>query len=87
MEHFARSRSQKIYVFPAEHTSYLTVDDLPEQRSMIPFQGLFLYTLGMPAVILANICIRLGHINGTRGITSGIVLDPTNMSCHLPFNI
>ena len=97
MEHFARSRSQKIYIFPAEHTrvpststSYLTVDDLlkqTDQGSMVPFQGLFLYTLGMPAIILANICSLLGHVNGTRGIVSGIVLDPTGMSFHLSSNI
>ncbi|KAH8754806.1 hypothetical protein F5883DRAFT_182771 [Diaporthe sp. PMI_573] len=31
----------------------------------------------MPGVILANICTLLGHVNGTRGIPSGIVIDPS----------
>jgi len=45
---------------------------------------IIIYTLGMPAIILVNICTFLGNVNGTHGIASGIqvVLD---MSCHLPF--
>src|SRR3954454_17022365 len=70
MEHFARSRSQRIYIFPAEHSSVtsassspLRVEDLlqqTDQGTKIPFQGLFFYTTGMLAVILANICTILG---------------------------
>jgi len=43
----------------------------------------------MPTIILANICTLLGHVNGTRGIASGIIIDPTGMSlrmCHLTYN-
>lgn len=90
MEHFARSRTQRIYVFPAQHSrvkslSPLYLEDLlqqSDQGTLIPFQGLFFYTLGMPAVLLANICTLLGHVNGTRGDPSGIVVDPTGESFH-----
>jgi hypothetical protein len=90
MEHFARSRNQRIYVFPAQHNrvkslSPLYLEDLlqqSDQGTLIPFQGLFFYTLGMPAVLLANICTLLGHVNGTRGDPSGIVVDPTSESFH-----
>jgi hypothetical protein len=93
MEHFARSRSQKIYVFPAQHTrvasasaSSLTIEDLlqqTDQGTRVPSPGLFFYTSGIPATILANVCTLLGHVNGTRGIASGIVVDPTGMSLHV----
>ena len=92
MEHFARCRSQRIYIFPAKHSratsassSSLNLEDLLEQRdkgTKIPFQGLFFYTQGMPAVILANICTLLGHVNGTHGIPSSIVVDPSGMLFH-----
>ena len=60
-----------------------------DQGTRVPFQGLFFYTSGIPTIILANICTLLGHVNGTRGIASGIVIDPTGMSlrvCHLTYN-
>ena len=87
MEHFARSRSQQIFIFPAQHNrlpsmSSIHMEDLLQQHdkgSKIPFQGLFFYTPDMPAVILSNICTLLGHVNGTCGIASGIVVDPTSM--------
>jgi hypothetical protein len=88
MEHFARSRSQRIYIFPAQHRrvpSHLRIEDLLQQKDQgtrNPFQGLFLYTPGMPAVILTNICTLLGHVNGARGIASGVVVDPTGTSLH-----
>ncbi|KAH6699886.1 hypothetical protein BKA61DRAFT_621230 [Leptodontidium sp. MPI-SDFR-AT-0119] len=89
MEHFARSRSQKIYIFPALHrrtksTGHtnlrLRADDLlqqPDQGTKTPFPGLFLYTPEMPTVILTNVCTALGQVNGGRGIAVGIVVDPT----------
>jgi hypothetical protein len=87
MEHFARTRSQRIYVFPATHSrvrttgpSSLCAEDLlqqSDQGNKIPFPGLFLYTPQMPAILLTNICTALGQVNGARGIASGIVVDPT----------
>jgi hypothetical protein len=88
MEHFARSRSQRIYIFPAQHSrvpSCARIEDLlgkSDQGTKIPFQGLFFYTPEMPAIILANISTHLGHVNGTLGIASGIVVDPTGTSLH-----
>jgi hypothetical protein len=92
IEHFARCRSQRIYIFPAQHSratstssSSLNLENLLEQRDQgtkIPFQGLFLYTPGIPAVILANICTLLGHVNGTRGTPSSIIVDPSGMPFH-----
>jgi hypothetical protein len=89
MEHFARTRSQRIYVFPATHTrvrttcpSSLCAEDLllqSDQGTKIPFPGLFLYTPQMPAILLTNICTTLGQVNGARGIASGIVVDPTGI--------
>jgi hypothetical protein len=87
LEHFARSRSQRVYIFPAQHSrvasassSSLRMEDLLQQAddgAKIPFPGLFFYTRGMPATILANICTPMGQVNGTRGTASGIVVDPT----------
>jgi hypothetical protein len=92
MEHFARSRSQKIYVFPALHSrikstgrSCVRAEDLlrlKDQSSKIPFPGLFLYTSEMPAMLLTNACTLLGQVNGARGIATGIVVDPTGMYFH-----
>jgi hypothetical protein len=85
MEHFARSRPQCIFIFTAQHSrvksilsSALHLEDLlqqMDQSAKIPFQGLFLYTSAMPAVILAKISL-LGHVNGAYGLASGIVVDP-----------
>ena len=90
MEQFARSRSQRIYLFPAQYSRITSASSSPprledllkqmDQGATIPFQGLFFYTLGMPAIILANICTLLGQVNGTRGTPSGIVVDSTCMS-------
>ena len=87
MERFARTRSQRIYVFPALHNrvrttgpSRLRAEDLlqqTDQGTSIPFPGLFLYTPEMPTILLTNICTTLGQVNGARGIASGIVVDPT----------
>jgi hypothetical protein len=94
MEHFARSRSQRIYIFPAQHrrvpSSRLRIEDLLRQKDQgtrNPFQGLFFYTPGMPAAILTNICTLLGHVNGARGIASDIAVDPTGTSLHYMIGI
>ncbi|KAH7021702.1 hypothetical protein B0J12DRAFT_746516 [Macrophomina phaseolina] len=95
MEHFARTRRQKIYVFPALHTRTKTTgptnlrlraDDLlqqPDLGTKIPFPGLFLYTLNMPAVILTNVCTLLGQVNGAAGTAVGVVVNPTGKSVFL----
>jgi hypothetical protein len=89
MEHFARTRRQKIIIFPALHTRTkstgpmnlrLRADDLlglSEQGTKVPFPGLFLYTRDMPAVVLTNICTPLGLVNGAAGTAAGVVVDPT----------
>jgi hypothetical protein len=89
IEHFARARSQKIYVFPATYSrvritgpSRLYAEDLlqqSDQGTKIPFPGLFLYTLHIPAILLTNICTALGQVNSARGTASGIVVDLTGM--------
>ena len=89
MEHFARTRSQSIYIFPALHgrvrttsPSRLRTEDLLQQTNQgtrIPFPGLFLYTPEMPTILLTNICTALGQVNGARGIASGIIVNPTGM--------
>lgn len=90
MEHFARTRSQRIYIFPALHhrikstlPSRLCAEDLlqqTDQGTRIPFPGLFMYTPQMPVILLTNICTALGQVNGARGVTPGVVVDPTGMS-------
>ena len=92
LEHFARSRSQRIYIFPAQHSrvtsassSNLRIEDLLQQMddgAKVPFQGLFFYTQEAPAIILANICTLLGQVNGTQGTASGIVVDPASTYFH-----
>jgi Helitron helicase-like domain at N-terminus/PIF1-like helicase len=87
MEHFARSRGQRIYIFPALHsrtksTSLSAVHAeellrLPDQGANIPFPGLFFYTSQMPATVLTNSCTLMGLVNGARGIATGVVVDPT----------
>ena len=85
LEHFARSRSQRIYIFPAQHSrvtsvssSNLRIEDLLQQTddsTKVPFQGFFFYTQKALAIILANICMLLGQVNGMQGRASGIVID------------
>ena len=87
LDHFARSQSQRIYMFPVQYSratsvssSNLRVEDLLQQiddSTKVPFQGLFSYMPGMPTIILANICMLLGQVNGTRGTPSSIVVDST----------
>ena len=87
MEHFARSRGQRIYIFPALHSrtkstslSMVRAEDLlqlPDQGTNIPFPGLLFYTPQMPATVLTNSCTPLGLVNGARGIATGVVVDPT----------
>lgn len=77
MEHFARSRGQRIYIFVARHSripSSITLEDLlkrADEGSKAPCPCLFFYTLGMPVVLLANISTPLGQVNGTRGTALG----------------
>src|SRR5467141_3468143 len=86
IESFARSRGQKIFVFPARHTRRkrargsrdLYVDKLLEiqDNSDIKGPGLLLYAQGMPAMALSNISTRLGLVNGARGRAVGVVPNP-----------
>ena len=68
IENFARSRGQKIILFPARHTRYrkakrmrnIDVDKLLEiqDNSNIKSPGLLMYTKDMPAAILSNAASR-----------------------------
>ena len=100
IEHFAITRSQTICIFPAEHSrikttnptkTRLRAEDLlqqPDQGTKVPFPGLFLYTRDMPALILTNICSRIGQVKGAIGTIVGVVLDPKGKSSRLsPENI
>jgi hypothetical protein len=92
MEHFAKSRNQKIVAFVGLHTRTkstgptnlrLHADDLlglSEQGTKIPSPGLFLYSPSMPAALLTNICTHLGLVNGAMGTVVGVVIDPTGKS-------
>jgi hypothetical protein len=92
VERFARSRRQRIIIFPALHTRTrsssaanltLHADDLlglPEQGAKIPFPGLILYTLSMPTMVLTNICTPAGLVNGATGEAVGVVVDPEGES-------
>ena len=42
----------------------------------IPSQGLFLYTAGMPCMGLANVNSKLGLVNGSQGIATGVIIEP-----------
>ena len=60
----------------------LTIKELlqqPDEGTKCPFPGIFLCSLGMPAMLLANICTAMGLVNGTRGTIAGIIVDPTGM--------
>jgi len=80
---FARSRGQRIYIFPADHsrlppTQNLALEDIFYQQDegvSIPSQGLFLYTAEMPCIVLANISSVLGLVNGSRGTAARIIVD------------
>jgi hypothetical protein len=80
---FARSRGQRIYIFPADHSRLppaqnLALEDIFSQQDegvSIPSQGLFLYTAEMPCMVLANISSVLGLVNGSRGTAARIIVD------------
>ncbi|KAL3494400.1 hypothetical protein BJX62DRAFT_223194 [Aspergillus germanicus] len=92
IDRFARSRLQKIYIFPALHTRTksssptnlrLHADDLlglPEQGTTVPSPGLFLYTLGMPIMLLTNVNTPHGLVNGATGAAVGVVVDPVGIA-------
>jgi hypothetical protein len=57
----------------------LSLEDIFSQEDegvKIPSQGLFVYTAGMPCMVLANENGKLGLVNGCRGIATGIVIEP-----------
>ena len=83
---FARQRKQPILLFPGEHTRLpssqnLRFDDILGQQDEgvnISFPGLFLYTRGMPCMILANVNSPWGLVNGARGTAAGVILEPNS---------
>jgi len=89
IESFARSRGQKITVYPARHTRWkkakgardLDIDKLLEVQdsSDVKGPGLLLYTQDMPAAVLSNISTPLGIVNGAQGRAVGVVPDPDCM--------
>jgi hypothetical protein len=89
IETFARSRRQKIFIFPARHTRWkkakgtrnLDVDKLLEMQdgSNVKGPGLLLYTQNMPAAVLSNISTHLGLVNGAQGRAVGVVPDPDGL--------
>ena len=86
---FARTRSQKIFIFPARHTRSKKakgtrnpeVDKLLEVQdsSNVKGPGLLMYTQNMPTAVLSNISTRLGIVNGAQGRAIGVVPDPDGM--------
>lgn len=89
IEHFARMRNQRIFIFPTLHTRInfstamnlsLRINDLlglSDYRTKVLFLGLLLYTLLMLIMILTNICIAAGLVNGVIRRTTSIIVDPT----------
>ena len=81
---FARLHNQLVYLFPAQHKRLpsirnLSLEDIFSQQDegvKIPSQGLFIYTAGMPCMVLANENSKLGLVNGCRGIATGVVIEP-----------
>jgi hypothetical protein len=78
MERYARSRHQKIFIFPARHTRRrktkrwrdLNIDQLLElqDNSETKGPGLLMYTQDMPVIALSNVSTRLGIVNGAQGL-------------------
>jgi PIF1-like helicase len=87
LQHFASIRSQFLYIFPAEHSRtksssklQLRLEDLllhPDDGTKCPFPGLFVYTEGMPIMLLANLSTKMGQVNGSIGTAVGIGIDST----------
>ena len=64
----------------------MSTEDLLQQSdegTRISFQGLFLYTPDMPAILLTNICTVLGQVNDARRIATAIIVDPTGTNLSL----
>ena len=84
MIQYARYHHQYIYLFPADHKRLpplqsLSLEDIFSQQDegvKIPSQGLFLYTAGMPCMGLANVNSKLGLVNGSQGIATGVIIEP-----------
>ena len=85
MVSFARRNNQYIYVFPARLPSseQLRFDNIlePQHEGVnIPFPDIFLYTPGMPATVLANVCSSCGLVNGSLGTVTSVILEPRGKS-------
>ena len=87
LQHFASNHSEFLYIFPAEHSRtksssklQLRLGDLllhPDDGTKCPFPGLFVYTQGMPVMLLENLSTKMGQVNGSIGIAVGIGIDST----------
>jgi hypothetical protein len=78
LQNFASARRQRLYLFPAISTlgpnllqtsHFLWINYSPwvthaDEGTKCPFPGLFMYLLGMPVIILANVCMSMGLVNG-----------------------
>jgi hypothetical protein len=77
---FARRNNQPIYVFPARLPSSEQVrfDNISEHQHgvNIPFPDIFVYTPGMPATVLANVCSSCGLVNGSLGTVTSVIFEP-----------
>ena len=89
IERFARTRVQKIFIFPARHTQWkkangmrnLDVDKLLEMQdsSNVKGPGLLMYMQFIPTAVLSNISTRLEIVNGAQGRAVGVVPDSDDM--------
>jgi hypothetical protein len=83
MIQFAKLHNQYIYLFPTQHSRFPSAQDLrledifsqQDKGVSIPSQGVFLYTAGMPAMVLANVNSSFSLVNGAHGVATGIVLE------------
>lgn len=81
LEVFARSRGQRIYLFPAK-TYPPSSDKLRYHRKMLRVgevgawkgAGFLPYSKGMPTVLLDNVMTSKKLVNGTKGTTEGVAV-------------
>ena len=96
LQNFASARRQRLYLFPAQHSRTKTASNFPlplddllthADETKCPFPGLFMYSLDMPVMVLANVCTSMGIMNDAIGTTARIVPDPSGISYINCFNV